>query len=67
MRSGIFGGGLTLTELKKLFGQVALLWLCCGGQVLTAPLRLSYSVVGPSVAGVWTAQETGTFFYVEAF
>jgi len=61
MRSGIFGGGLTLTGVKKLFWQVALLWLCCEGQVLAAPLRLSYSVVGPSVAGVWMAQETGIF------
>src|SRR5262249_26450461 len=45
----------------KLFWQVALLWLCCEGQVLATPLRLSYSVVGPSVAGVWVAQEDGTF------
>src|ERR1700754_3826983 len=61
MRIRFFGGGLTLTRLKKVSAQVALLWLCCGGQVLAAPLRLSYSVVGPSVAGVWMAQETGTF------
>jgi len=47
--------------VKKLFWQVVLIWLRCGGQVLAAPLRLSYSVVGPSVAGVWMAQETGTF------
>src|SRR4030095_2551773 len=61
MRDRISRGGLMLTGVKKLFCQVALLWLCCGGQVLAAPLRLSYSVVGPSVAGVWMAQETGTF------
>jgi NitT/TauT family transport system substrate-binding protein len=38
-----------------------LLWLCCAGEVLAAPLRLSYSVVGPTVAGVWMAHETGAF------
>ena len=27
----------------------------------TAPLRLSYSVVGPTVASVWMAHETGMF------
>ena len=26
-----------------------------------APLRLSYSVVGPTVASVWMAHETGMF------
>ena len=67
MRQRIFRRGLMLAGVKKLFRQVALLWLCCEGQVLAAPLRLSYSVVGPSVAGVWMAQETGTFFYLEVF
>jgi NitT/TauT family transport system substrate-binding protein len=61
MRHRIFRGGLTLTGVKKLFWQGALIWICCGGKVWAAPLRLSYSVVGPSVAGVWMAQETGTF------
>jgi len=50
-----------LTGVKKLFWQVVLVWLCCGGQVLAAPLRLSYSVVGPSVAGVRMAHEAGMF------
>ena len=57
MRHRIFTDGLTFTGVKKLFWQVALLWLCCDGQVLAAPLRLSYSVAGPSVAGVWMAQD----------
>src|SRR5262249_57563105 len=61
MRHRIRRGGLTFTGVKKSFGQVALLFLCCEGQVLATPLRLSYSVVGPSVAGVWMAQETGIF------
>ncbi len=37
--------------MKRLLSQVTLLWLCCGGEVLAAPLRLSYLVVGPTVAG----------------
>ena len=61
MRQRIFRSGFILAGVKKLFWQVALFWLCCEGQILAAPLRLSYSVVGPSVAGVWMAQETGTF------
>src|SRR4029077_529587 len=47
--------------MKKLLWRVALLWLCCAGEVLAATLRLSYSVVGPTVAGVWMAHETGAF------
>jgi ABC-type nitrate/sulfonate/bicarbonate transport system substrate-binding protein len=46
--------------MKKLLLQVAL-WVCCAGEVSAAPLRLSYSVVGPTVAGVWMAHETGAF------
>jgi hypothetical protein len=37
--------------MKKLLWQVAMLWLCCAGEALAAPLRLSYSVVAPTVAG----------------
>lgn len=47
--------------MKKLLLQVAVLWLCCRSEVSAAPLRLSYSVVGPTVAGVWMAHETGAF------
>src|SRR6266545_7308902 len=47
--------------MKKLHSLIVVLWLCCTGEVLAAPLRLSYSVVGPSVAGVWMAHETGVF------
>jgi NitT/TauT family transport system substrate-binding protein len=47
--------------MKKLLLQVVVLWLCCVGEGLAAPLRLSYSVVGPTVAGVWMAHETGLF------
>ena len=46
--------------MKKLLLQVAL-WVCCAGEVSAAPLRLSYSVVGPTVAGIWMAHETGAF------
>ena len=47
--------------MKKLLSQVVMLWLYCLGEGSAAPLRLSYSVVGPTVAGVWMAHETGTF------
>ena len=47
--------------MKKLHSLVVVLWLCCVGEVSAAPLRLSYSVVGPTVAGVWMAHETGAF------
>jgi len=47
--------------MKKLLLQVVALWLCCAGEVSATPLRLSYSVVGPTVAGIWMAHETGAF------
>jgi NitT/TauT family transport system substrate-binding protein len=47
--------------MKKLLSFFALLWLCGVGDVSAAPLRLSYSVVGPTVAGVWMAHENGAF------
>ena len=28
--------------MKKLLWRVMMLWFCCGGEVLAAPLRLSY-------------------------
>ena len=61
MQNRVFRGSLKLTGMKKLLLRVTMLWFCCMGEVLAAPLRLSYSVVGPSVAGVWMAHETGTF------
>jgi NitT/TauT family transport system substrate-binding protein len=47
--------------VRKLFSHFVLLWICLIGEALAAPLRLSYSVVGPTVAGVWMAHETGAF------
>ena len=47
--------------MKKLLLQVVALWVCCASEVSAAPLRLSYSVVGPTVAGIWMAHETGAF------
>ena len=47
--------------MKKLHSLIVMLWLCCTGEVLAAPLRLSYSVVGPTVAGIWMGHETGAF------
>lgn len=47
--------------MKKVLSQVAVLWFCCVGEALAALLRLSYSVVGPTVAGIWMAHETGSF------
>lgn len=45
----------------NLLLQMAILWVLGAGIAAGAPLRLSYSVVGPTVAGVWMAQETGMF------
>jgi ABC-type nitrate/sulfonate/bicarbonate transport system substrate-binding protein len=61
MHNRVFRDLLKLTCMEKLLLRITILWFCCSGQVLAAPLRLSYSVVGPSVAGVWMAYETGTF------
>jgi len=61
MRSRIFSGSLKSVRVNQLLWPVSLLCLCCVGEVSAIPLRLSYSVVGPSVAGVWMGQETGTF------
>jgi NitT/TauT family transport system substrate-binding protein len=47
--------------VKKLLSFVSLLWLCIVGEISAAPLRLSYSVVGPTVAGIWMAHDNGTF------
>ena len=52
---------LRFTGGQKLLWQIALLWFSYGGVASAAPLRLSYSVVGPSVAGIWIAHETGMF------
>ena len=61
MQNRVFRGSLKLIGMNKLLLRFTMLWFCCVGEVLAAPLRLSYSVVGPSVAGVWMAHETGTF------
>src|SRR5918999_5872512 len=45
----------------KLLCLVSLLWLCTVGEISAAPLRLSYSVVGPTVAGIWMAHDYGIF------
>jgi NitT/TauT family transport system substrate-binding protein len=47
--------------VKKLLSFVWLLWLCIVGEISAAPLRLSYSVVGPTVAGIWMAHDYGIF------
>jgi NitT/TauT family transport system substrate-binding protein len=45
----------------KLLCLVSLLWLCIVREISAAPLRLSYSVIGPTVAGIWMAHDYGTF------
>jgi NitT/TauT family transport system substrate-binding protein len=47
--------------MKTLLTQIVFLFVCLIGEALAAPLRLSYSVIGPTVAGIWMAHETGTF------
>jgi NitT/TauT family transport system substrate-binding protein len=45
----------------KLLALALLLWLSVIGEISAAPLRLSYSVVGPTVAGIWMAHDYGIF------
>jgi ABC-type nitrate/sulfonate/bicarbonate transport system substrate-binding protein len=47
--------------MKKLLSQIAVLWLCFASAASAAPVRLSYSVVGPTVAGIWMTHETSMF------
>lgn len=49
-----------LAAMIKLFLFLSLCALV-RTEVFAAPLRLSYSVVGPTVASVWMAHETGMF------
>lgn len=50
----------TLAAMKT-FGLVFFLCVLLRTEASAAPLRLSYSVVGPTVASVWMAHETGMF------
>lgn len=43
---------------QALIVMMSLVWM---NQGLAASLRLSYSVIAPTVAGVWMVQETGAF------
>jgi ABC-type nitrate/sulfonate/bicarbonate transport system substrate-binding protein len=47
--------------MKTLAAFLVMLWLSSAGLISAAPLRLSYSIVGPPVAGVWMTYETGAF------
>ena len=50
----------TLAAVKQVLLVIALFALVQRNS-FAAPLRLSYSVVGPTVASVWMAHETGMF------
>jgi NitT/TauT family transport system substrate-binding protein len=47
--------------MKPLVAFLLGLWFSSAGLSSAAPLRLSYSIVGPPVAAVWMAHETGAF------
>ncbi|MGH7870774.1 MAG: ABC transporter substrate-binding protein [Candidatus Binatia bacterium] len=47
--------------MKKLLGLALLLGLTSSRSLEAAPLRLSYSVVGPTVTSIWLAHESGMF------
>ena len=47
--------------MKKLFSLALLFGLTSSQPLAAATLRLSYSVVGPTVTSVWMAHETGMF------
>jgi ABC-type nitrate/sulfonate/bicarbonate transport system substrate-binding protein len=43
------------------YAPLVMIFLLCGGQARAAPVRIAYSIIGPPVAAVWMAQETGAF------
>jgi hypothetical protein len=45
--------------MRNILLTLILVGLVYAGQASAAPLRLSYSIVGPPVAGVWMTYETG--------
>jgi len=47
--------------MRNILLTLILVGLVYAGQASAAPLRLSYSIVGPPVAGVWMTYETGAF------
>jgi len=47
--------------MNRLVSLVVLAWIFWIGPASAAPLRLSYSIVGPPVAAVWMTHETGAF------
>ena len=47
--------------MNRLVSLVVFAWLCWIGPASAAPLRLSYSIVGPPGAAVWMTHETGAF------
>jgi ABC-type nitrate/sulfonate/bicarbonate transport system substrate-binding protein len=51
-------GGSTM---KKLAALLIALWIPGASLISAAPLRMSYSIVGPPVAGVWMTYESGAF------
>ncbi len=53
------------TFMKKqgpgFYAPLIMICLLCGGRAWAAPVRIAYSIIGPPVAAVWMAQETGAF------
>lgn len=47
--------------MKTLTALLLALWFSSAALLSAAPFRLSYSIVGPPVAGVWMTYETGAF------
>jgi NitT/TauT family transport system substrate-binding protein len=43
------------------YAPLMLIFLLCGERAWAAPVRIAYSIIGPPVAAVWMAQETGAF------
>ena len=60
-RAAAAAGNKRVLTMNRLVSLVVLAWLCWIGPASAAPLRLSYSIVGPPVAAVWMAYETGAF------
>ena len=47
--------------MKTLTALLLALWFSSAALLSASPFRLSYSIVGPPVAGVWMTYETGAF------
>src|SRR3970282_2637914 len=46
-------------QAAGFYAPFMMIFLLCGERAWAAPVRIAYSIIGPPVAAVWMAQETG--------